>query len=92
MTKKYKGVNPPGEHDGNCRAGRVGYHGALRGRSIKPLRERQCGHDGRSYGTGRQYIQELCAVCRRPGGGNLTEEPLRETLSWDLQQVQRALQ
>ena len=33
MTKKYKGVHPPGEHDGNCRAGRVGYHGALRGRS-----------------------------------------------------------
>ena len=31
--------------------------------------ERQCGHDDRSYGTGRQYIQELCAVCRCPGGG-----------------------
>ena len=54
--------------------------------------ERQCGNDGRSYGTGRQYIQELCAVGRRPGGGNLTGEVLREILSWDLQQVRRALQ
>ena len=48
--------------------------------------------DGRAYGTGRQYIQELCVVCRRPGGGNLTGEALQQILSWDLQQVRRALQ
>ena len=63
--------NPPGEHDGNRRAWSVGHHGTLRGRNIEPLCERQCGHDGRSYGTGRQYIQKLCAVCRRPGGGEI---------------------